>query len=100
MVSIHKYKEGFQNKFKTEIQPLKMVILSCARPQIAYSTVSPLYMNLQTVNFQRCECGFTCPVHMAGVVTCASSTSGCAFQYFSVLYRVGFTGSSDGKESA
>ena len=25
-------------------------------------TVSPLHMNLQVVNFQRCKCVFTCPI--------------------------------------
>ena len=29
-------------------------------------TVSPLYMNLQVANFQRCECMFTCQIMQVG----------------------------------
>ena len=52
---------------------------------------SPLHINLQVVNFQRCECAFTCPITLVHV-SCVhhhvhvSSTSGCAFVYFIVRY--------------
>ena len=55
--------------------------------------VSPLHTSLQVANFQRWQCALACPVklvHMSGV-HChmrASSTSGCVFVYFTVLYRV------------
>ena len=53
-------------------------------------TVSSLHSNLQVVNFQRCECEFNVQsrksVHVSGVhrYMHASSTSGCAFVYFTV----------------
>ena len=31
-------------------------------PYCEHNTVNPLHINLQTVNFQRCQCGFTCPI--------------------------------------
>ena len=74
-------------------------------------TVSPLHMNLQVENFQRCKRAFTCPITQvssrvwctlslapstsgcvlcasstSGCVLCASSTSGCAFVHFTVQY--------------
>ena len=30
--------------------------------ELNFCAVSPLHMNLQVVNFQRCKCVFTCPV--------------------------------------
>ena len=63
-------------------------------PNSVHCTVSPLHMNLQVVNFQRCKHASLVRshklVHMSGV-HChvrASSISGCAFVYFTVLYRV------------
>ena len=54
-------------------------------------TVSPLHMNLKAVDFQRAEYVFTCPImdvswHVWCTLShmCASSTSNCAFVYFTV----------------
>ena len=54
-------------------------------------TVSPLHMNPQVVEFQRCGHVFTCPVtwvHVSGVCcpAHAASSGGCAFLHFTVLY--------------
>ena len=57
-------------------------------------TLSPLHTNFHAVNFQRCiTCSHAQPCELAqgsGVHchTCASSTRGCAFVYFTVLHRV------------
>ena len=53
--------------------------------------ISLLHTNLQTVNFQRCDCAFACGiilVHMSGkhCHMCASSTSACAVVGFTVYY--------------
>ena len=58
--------------------------------------VSCLHTNLQVANFQRCEHVFACPcklVHTSGVHChfCASSTSGCAFVYFTVQYCIEYS---------
>ena len=32
------------------------------KPRTLETTVSPLHMNLEVVNFKRCKCGFACPI--------------------------------------
>lgn len=43
--------------------------------------INPLRMNLQVVNFQGCECGFTCPI------TQISSRVRCTFSHVCILYK-------------
>ena len=76
-------------------------LLACL-PCSELSTASPLPVNLQVANFQRCErvstCSVTKLVHLSGAHChlCVSSMSGCAFVDFTVVNRVqwGFPGGS------